>query len=57
MSNQSVHGVCSIVYRMADGREQHLAAYIPNEKVRQIYIERARKFGIEIEITPISKNK
>ena len=41
---------------MTDGQEQHLAAYIPNEQVRQTYIERARKFGLELKITPI-KNK
>lgn len=56
MNNQLSYGACSVVYRMADGREKHLAAYIPNEQVRQTYIERARKFGVEITITPI-KNK
>lgn len=56
MNNQLSYGACSVVYRMADGREKHLAAYIPNEQVRQTYIEQARKFGVEITITPI-KNK
>ena len=56
MNNQPSYGACSVVYRLADGREQHLAAYIPNEQVRQTYIERARKSGVKIEITPI-KNK
>ncbi len=55
MNNQSSYGACSVVYRLADGRERHLAAYIPNEKVRQTYIERARKFGLEVKITTISK--
>ena len=57
MNNQPAYGACSVVYRLADGREQHLAAYISNEQVRQTYIERARKFGVEIEITPINQNK
>lgn len=56
MNNQTSYGACSVAYRLADGRERHLAAYIPNEKVRQTYIERARKFGVEIEITTIRKN-
>ena len=55
MNNQPSYGACSVVYRLADGREKHLAAYIPNEKVRQTYIERARKFGLEVKITTISK--
>ena len=56
MNDQPTYGACSVVYRVAYGRERHLAAYIPNEQVRQTYIERARKFGLEIKITPI-KNK
>lgn len=56
MSNQPAYGACSVVYRLADGREQHLVAYIPNEQVRKTYIERANKFGLEVKITPI-KNK
>ena len=55
MNNQLSYGACSVVYRLADGRERHLAAYIPNDKVRQSYIERARKFGLEVKITTISK--
>ena len=55
MNKQLSYGTCSVVYRLADGRERHLAAYIPNEKVRQTYIERARKFGLEVKITTISK--
>ena len=57
MNDQPAYGACSVVYRLADGRERHLAAYIPNEKVRQSYIERARKFGLEVKITTISKNE
>lgn len=46
--------VCSLTLRTRDGREQTIAAYIPNDRIRQHYISKAHKAGLEIEIENIN---
>lgn len=41
--------VCILFLRTAEGRGRRLLAYIPNEKVRKTYIDKARETGMEIE--------
>ena len=42
-------GVCILFLRTAEGRVRRLLAYIPNEKVRKTYIDKAMEVGLEIE--------
>lgn len=46
--------VCSLTLRTRDGREQTMAAYIPNDRIRQHYISKAHNAGLEIEIDNIN---
>ena len=48
MNNHS-YGVCILFLRTAEGRVRTLLAYIPNEKVRKTYINKASETGFEIE--------
>lgn len=47
--NNNPYGVCILFLRTAEGRMKRLLAYIPNEKVRKTYIDKARETGLEIE--------
>lgn len=47
--NNNLYGVCILFLRTADGRVRTLLAYIPNEKVRKTYIDKACETGLEIE--------
>ena len=46
--NNNPYGVCILFLRTAEGMVRRLLAYIPNEKVRKTYIDKARKTGLEI---------
>lgn len=46
----STSSVCSLTLRTPHGREQTMAALIPNEQVRRHYISKAHKAGLGIEI-------
>lgn len=43
------YGVCILFLRTAEGRVCRLLAFIPNEKVRKTYIDKARETGLKIE--------
>lgn len=45
--------VCSLTLRTPDGREQTMAAYIPNDDIRRHYISKAAQAGLAIEIKNI----
>lgn len=47
--NNNPYGVCVLFLRTAEGRARRLLAYIPNEKVRKTYIDKARETGLKIE--------
>lgn len=47
--NNNPYGACILFLRTAEGRARRLLAYIPNEKVRKVYIDKARETGMEIE--------
>lgn len=44
------------ILRAPDGRERRQLALVPNEQVRQYYIAKARKNGLEIELRKLSDN-
>ena len=45
------------ILRAPDGRERRQLALVPNEQVRQDYITKARKNGLEIEMREIDGNE
>lgn len=47
--NNNPNGVCILFLRTAEGRVRTLLAYIPNEKVRKTYMDKARETGLKIE--------
>ena len=49
LMNNNLYGVCILFLRTAEGRVRTLLAYIPNEKVRKTYIDKARETGLKIE--------
>lgn len=49
LMNNNPYGVCILFLRTAEGRVRTLLAYIPNEKVRKAYIDKARETGLKIE--------
>lgn len=57
MAEQHINGVYSLTLRTADGREQTLIAFIPNDNVRNYYIDKAHKNGLEIEFRSINTTK
>ena len=46
--NNNLYGVCILFLRTAEVRVRRLLAYIPNEKVRKTYIDKAHEVGMEI---------
>ena len=46
--------VKELILRTPDGRERRQLALVPNERVRQDYINKARKNGLEIELRNIN---
>lgn len=63
-SNNEVHskqmnppGLYILTLRAPNGMEQQIVAYIPNEQVRQHYIDKAHKSGLQIEIKNINESK
>lgn len=46
--------VKEIILRTKDGRERRQLALVPNEQVRQDFISKARKNGLEIELKEIT---
>lgn len=48
-------GLYSITLRAHNGMEQSMAALIPNDTVRQHYIDKAHRAGLEIEIKEINQ--
>ena len=49
-------GIYELTLRAPDGREQRQLAYIPNDQVRQDYIAKANKNGLEIELRELNDN-
>ena len=45
-----IQGVYELILRAPDGRERRQLALVPNDQVRQDYITKARKNGLEIEL-------
>lgn len=50
-------GIYELILRAPDGRERRQLALVPNEQVRQDYIAKARKNGLEIEMREINENE
>ena len=44
-----------LILRTPDGRERRQLALVPNAAVRQDYINKARKNGLEIELKEINE--
>lgn len=49
-----MNNVFEMILKAPDGRERRQLAYIPNEDVRQDYIAKAKKNGLEIELKEIT---
>lgn len=49
--------VAELILRTPDGRERRQLALVPNAAVRQDYINKARKNGLEIELKEINNKK
>lgn len=49
-------GIYELILRAPDGRERRQLALVPNERVRQDYIDKARKNGLEIELRELNDN-
>lgn len=52
---QTNSSIYSLTLRTRDGRAQSMAAYIPNEYIRQHYISKAHKAGLGIEIKELKR--
>ena len=50
-------GIYALILRAPDGREQRMAAIVSNDRVRQDYIAKARRNGLEIELRSINENE
>ena len=48
--------VYELTLRAPNGREQRMAAMVPDDTVRQNYIAKARKNGLEIELRELNDN-
>lgn len=49
-------GICELILRAPDGREQRDLAIIPDEEWRQDYYAKVRKRGLEIEMRELNDN-
>ena len=50
-------GVYELILRAPDGREQRMAAMVPDDTVLQDYYTKARRNGLEIELRSINENE
>lgn len=49
-------GICELILRAPDGKEQRGLAIIPDEEWCQDYYAKARKRGLEIEMRELNDN-
>ena len=57
MTKTMINGIYELILRTPDGRERRQLALVPNAPVRQDYIDKARKNGLEIELRNINENE
>lgn len=43
-----MNGIYELILRAPDGRERRTLAWLPTDKVRQEYYDKARKRGLEV---------
>ncbi|MBR1447339.1 MAG: hypothetical protein IJ588_01150 [Prevotella sp.] len=55
MTKTMIDGIYELILRTPDGRERRQLALVPNDRVRQDYINKARKNGLEIELKEINE--
>ena len=55
MTKTMINGIYELILRTPDGRERRQLALVPNAAVRQDYIDKARKNGLEIELKEINE--
>lgn len=55
-TGNNMTGICELILRAPDGREQRGLAIIPDEEWCQDYYAKARKRGLEIEMRELNDN-